>query len=77
LLTLSTGEKITNSRREKRERAALARAQRELARKQRGSKNRDKARVRVARVHARITDRRRDHLHKLTTRLVRENTAPI
>ncbi|UWZ59665.1 hypothetical protein Daura_21285 [Dactylosporangium aurantiacum] len=28
--------------------------------------------MKVARVHARITDRRRDHLHKLTTRLVRE-----
>ncbi|MEU3197073.1 RNA-guided endonuclease TnpB family protein, partial [Streptomyces sp. NPDC006996] len=34
---------------------------------------RAKARRKVARVHARITDRRRDHLHKLTTRLVREN----
>ena len=32
---------------------------------------------RVARVHARITDRRRDHLHKLTTRLVRENQAVV
>ncbi|WP_231500223.1 transposase, partial [Saccharothrix sp. NRRL B-16314] len=32
-----------------------------------------KARLRVARVHARIADRRRDLLHKLTTRLVREN----
>ncbi|MEU0562566.1 RNA-guided endonuclease TnpB family protein, partial [Dactylosporangium sp. NPDC006015] len=30
-------------------------------------------RLKVARVHARITDRRRDHLHKLSTRLVREN----
>jgi putative transposase len=77
LLTLSTGEKITNPRQEKRERAALARVQRELARKEKGSKNRDKARVKVARVHARITDRRRDHLHKLTTRLVRENQAIV
>ena len=32
-----------------------------------------KARRKVARIHARITDRRRDFLHKLTTRLVREN----
>jgi len=51
--------------------------ERELARKEKGSKNRDKARVKVARIHARIADRRRDHLHKLTTRLVRENVAPI
>jgi putative transposase len=73
LLTLSTGAKITNPKHEHRERAALARAQRDLARKTKGSKNRDKARTRVARVHARIADRRRDLLHKLTTRLVREN----
>ncbi|MCS7480698.1 RNA-guided endonuclease InsQ/TnpB family protein [Umezawaea endophytica] len=73
LLTLSTGEKIANPRHERRERVALARAQRNLARKAKGSNNRDKARTKVARVHARIADRRRDLLHKLTTRLVREN----
>jgi putative transposase len=73
LLTLSTGEKITNPRHEHREQVALARAQRNLARKVKGSNNRAKARVKVARVHARIADRRRDLLHKLTTRLVREN----
>jgi len=48
-----------------------------LARKEKGSRNRDKARVKVARVHARIADRRRDHLHKLTTRLVSENQAVV
>jgi putative transposase len=73
LLTLSTGEKITNPRHERADRKRLARAQRDLARKQKGSANRAKARTRVARIHARIADRRRDHLHKLTTRLVREN----
>jgi putative transposase len=72
LLTLSTGEKITNPRHERRDRNALARAQRVLAKKEKGSNNRAKARIKVARVHARITDRRRDSLHKLTTRLVRE-----
>ncbi|MGH3241360.1 MAG: RNA-guided endonuclease TnpB family protein, partial [Spirillospora sp.] len=55
----------------------LARAQQALARKEWGSKNRAKARLRVARVHARITDRRRDFLHKLTTRLVRENQTVV
>jgi putative transposase len=77
LLTLSTGEKITNPRHERRDRDKLAKAQRELARKQKGSANRDKARVKVARVHARIADRRRDFLHQLTTRLVRENQAVV
>ena len=77
LVTLSTGEKVTNPRHERRDRARLARAQRVLARKQRGSANREKARRKVAKVYARITDRRRDHLHKLTTRLVRENQAVV
>lgn len=73
LMTLSTGEKVANPRHEKRDREQLSRAQRNLARRRPGSKNREKARLKVARVHARIADRRRDHLHKLTTRLVREN----
>ncbi|WJK37681.1 transposase [Solwaraspora sp. WMMA2065] len=72
LFTLSTGEKIPNPRHERRDRRRLARAQRNLARKAKGSANRAKARLAVARIHARIADRRRDHLHKLTTRLVRE-----
>ncbi|WP_127503620.1 RNA-guided endonuclease InsQ/TnpB family protein [Actinoplanes solisilvae] len=73
LLILSTGEKITNPRHERADRKALAKAQRAMAKKEKGSANRAKARLKVARVHARITDRRRDMLHKLTTRLVREN----
>jgi putative transposase len=74
LLTLSTGEKIANPRHERKDRARLAKAQRELSRKAKGNgANRAKARRKVARIHARIADRRRDHLHKLTTRLVREN----
>lgn len=73
LITLSTGEQIANPRHERADRKRLARAQRELARKEKDSRNRDNARLKVARVHARISDRRRDHLHTLTTRLVREN----
>ncbi|WP_238598627.1 RNA-guided endonuclease InsQ/TnpB family protein [Saccharothrix sp. ALI-22-I] len=77
LVTLSTGEKITNPRHGKRDHARLARAQKTLSRKQKGSSNRAKARLRVARVHARIADRRRDLLHKLSTRLVRENQTVV
>ncbi|MER7693479.1 RNA-guided endonuclease TnpB family protein [Streptomyces sp. NPDC097610] len=73
LLTLSTGEKIANPRHERRDRAALAKAQRRLAKKEKGSANGVKARRKVARIHARIADRRRDSLHQITTRLVREN----
>ena len=77
LVTLSTGEKITNPRHERRDRARLALAQRRLSRKTKGSENRARARVKVARVHARITDRRRDCLHKLSTRLVRDNQTVV
>ncbi|PZG14398.1 transposase [Nonomuraea aridisoli] len=73
LATLSTGEKITNPGHERRDRRKLAKAHKAYARTEPGSKNRDKARIRIARVYARITDCRRDHLHKLSTRLVREN----
>ncbi len=67
LLTLSTGEKVANPRHERADRRRLARAQRDLARKQKGSANRAKARLKVARVHARIADRRRDHLQTSRT----------
>ncbi|MDA3647889.1 transposase [Saccharopolyspora indica] len=77
LVTLSTGEKITNPRHSDRERTRLAKAQRSLARKDKGSNNRDKARLKVARIQAKITDRRRDNLHKVTTRLVRDNQTVV
>lgn len=74
LLTLSTGEKFANPRHERRDRARLAKAQRSLSRKATGDgANRARARRRVAKIHARIADRRRDNLHKVSTRLVREN----
>jgi putative transposase len=53
--------------------ARLKTLQRRLAKKQKGSNNRYKARARVAKLHAKIADCRRDFLHKLTTRLVSEN----
>ncbi|HET9967979.1 MAG TPA: RNA-guided endonuclease TnpB family protein [Streptosporangiaceae bacterium] len=47
----------------------------ELVRKQKGSRNRDKARVKVARAHVRATDARRDFHHQLSTALIRDNQA--
>lgn len=73
LLITSEGEKITNPRHFNKQRERLAKAQKRLAKKQKGSANRQKARVRVARIQSKIADTRRDHLHKLTTRLVKEN----
>lgn len=77
LVTLSTGEKITNPRHERRDRERLALVQRRSARKVMGSNNRAKARVKVAKVYGRITDRRKDFLHKLSTRIIRENQTVI
>ncbi|MEW1910362.1 RNA-guided endonuclease TnpB family protein [Kitasatospora sp. NPDC085895] len=78
LVALSTGEKITNPKHERRDRERLAKAQRELSRKAKGDgANRAKARLKVSRVHAWIADRRRDFQHKLTTRLVRENQVVV
>src|SRR5437588_6349611 len=51
----------------------LAKAQRRHAKKQKGGKNRRKAQLKAARIHARIADRRRDYQHKLSTQLIREN----
>jgi putative transposase len=73
LVTLSTGKKVANPRHERRDRERLARAQRKLSRKAKGSANWNKARRKIAKIHTRISDRRRDVLHKLSTRLVREN----
>ena len=73
LAVLSTGEKIPHPRDWERHERNLKHWQRRLARCQKGSKNRAKVRVKVARAHARVTDARRDFLHKLSTRLVREN----
>jgi putative transposase len=73
VVTLSTGEKTGNERSFLKDEKHLARAQRAHARKQKGSKNREKARRKVARIHARIADRRRDFQHKLTTGLIRDN----
>ena len=77
LVTFSTGEKIANPKHERRDRVRLALAQRRLAKKQKGSANRAKAKVKVARVYARITDRRTDFLHKLSTRIIRENQTVV
>ncbi len=69
----SDGETIANPKYYVRDEKKLAKAQRRHAKKQKGSKNREKARRQVARVYARIADQRCDFQHKLSTRLIREN----
>jgi putative transposase len=71
--TLSTGEKVGNPKYLKRSLKRLKRLQRRVSRKCKGSKNREKARLRLAKFHERITNQRLDFLHKLTYRLTHEN----
>lgn len=70
---LSTGEKIAAPNTFRKNEAKLAKLQHRLAKKTKGSANRKKAKLKVARLHAKIADSRKDFLHKLSTRLVNEN----
>jgi putative transposase len=72
---LSDGRKIASPRFLRRAERKLRKAQQALSRKAKDSSNRDKARARAARVHAKVADCRRDWLHKESTRIIRENQA--
>lgn len=71
--TLSDGTKIKQPDSIRESRKKLAKAQKAHSRKKLGSKNREKARVKFARIHQKIVDTRQDFLHKLSSQLVREN----
>ena len=75
LAVTSDGEVIGNPRFMRTKERKLARAQRALSRKQKGSANRAKARKRVAVVHRKVRESRLDHAHKTALRLVRDNQA--
>lgn len=68
-----TSEKVDNPRYMRKELRKLARAQKEHARRIKGSANREKSRVKVASIHRRIRESRLDHHHKLARRIVDEN----
>ncbi|MEU4515352.1 transposase [Nonomuraea wenchangensis] len=74
---LSDGRKIGNPRFLRRAERRLKKAQRALSRKAKGSNNRKKAVVKIARAHARVTDARRDFTHKLSTQIIRENQTVV
>ncbi|TDB99829.1 transposase [Micromonospora fluostatini] len=71
----SDGVKVDNPRWLRIKARHLARAQRALCRKKKGSANRRKAARKTAKLHARVADTRRDWLHKLSTTLIRDNQA--
>lgn len=69
----SDGSKFANPRHLKKHERNLKRKQRKLSRKKKGGQNRNKARIRVAKVHAKIARVREDFHHKLSRKIVNEN----
>lgn len=70
-----TREKVANPRFARSAARRLARAQRSLSRKVKGSSNRAKQRAIVARLHRQVANQRLDHAHQVAARLIRENQA--
>lgn len=69
LATLSNGEKIDNPKWLRASEKKLAKEQRRLSRKRKGSKNRKKQKLEVRKVHRKITNQRSDFLHKVSAKL--------
>lgn len=69
----SDGYKSGNPRHTVKYAKQLAKAQRKFSRKKLGSSNRLRAKIKVSRIHAKISDRRSDFLHKLSSKLINEN----
>ena len=72
---LSDGRKVASPKFLRRAERKLKRLQRAHSRKAKGSANREKARVKVARAHAKVADTRRDFHHKVSTAIIRDNQA--
>ena len=73
LVTTSEGEKIEGVADTRKLEKKLAKEQRKLSRKKKGSNNRAKQKIKVARVNEKIANKRKDHLHKVTAKLISEN----
>lgn len=73
LVITSDGEKLDNLKLIKKYEDKLVKEQRKLAHKQKGSKNRGKQRIKVAKIHEKIANARNDYLHKISRKLINEN----
>ena len=74
---LSNGEAYKNPKHLRKSEKRLAKLQRDLSRKQIGSSNRNKARIKVAKLHEKIANQRMDFLHKKSTEIIRKNQAIV
>lgn len=77
LATLSTGETFANPQPYRKSQARLARLQKAASRKNKGSNNRHKANMKVAKQHARTSNIRKDTLNKLTTHLAKNHSQVV
>ncbi|MCT4604568.1 MAG: IS200/IS605 family element RNA-guided endonuclease TnpB [Marinisporobacter sp.] len=73
----SNGERYKNPKWLRKSEKRLRTLQKNLSRKQKGSNNRKKARLKVARLHEKISNQRKDFLHKVSTKLIRENQSIV
>ena len=73
LLITSDGEKFDNLKTTYRYEKQLAKLQRQIAKMQKGSNNRNKQRIKIAKLHEKITNIRKDNLHKISHQLINEN----
>jgi len=71
--TLSNGKKISNPKILTKSNTKLIKEQRKLSHMKKGSNNFNRQRIKVARIHTKITNQRNDFIHKLTTELIKEN----
>ncbi len=73
----SDGDIFSNLKWFRKSEKRLAKLQKDLARKEKGSKNRNKSRIKVAKLYEKITNQRKDYLHKLSSKLIRENQSIV
>jgi len=69
----SDGEMIENPKFLSKSEKRLKKLQKDLSRCKKGSKNRNKCRIKVAKMHEKISNQRKDFLHKISKRLINEN----
>ena len=77
LLITSDGEKFDNIKTTYKYEKQLTKLQRQIAKKKVGSNNRNKQRIKIARLHEKITNVRKDNLHKISHQLINENQVII
>lgn len=77
LAVLSNGEKLENPKFLQTAEKKIKRLQRRLSKKVKGSNNRRKAKLKLAKAHAKVSDKRADYIHQFTTKTIRENQTII